>query len=255
VAWIDNINEKELVEINTEMIDEKFKKRESDVVYRTKLKDREVIFYVLLELQSSVDFTMPLRLLEYMLLILKYVFENTPKSKRELKGYRLPVVIPIVMYNGADRWSAVQTFKEYLQDYEQFGEYIIDFKYFLFDLNRTADEPESAMSELLDIVLSAEDNDDMENWIRYVYLSEITDEHKKDKLLENFKRGEVSEMVSGLSLWVEEERIKGKKEGKKEAEKKARDDKIELAKKLKKRGIPIEYILEDTGLSIEEIED
>jgi predicted transposase/invertase (TIGR01784 family) len=45
------------------------------------------------------------------------------------------------------------------------------------------------------------------------------------------------------------------KKGRAEAEKEAHMDKIELAKKLKKRGIPTEYILEDTGLSIEEIEE
>ena len=39
-----------------------------------------------------------------------------------------------------------------------------------------------------------------------------------------------------------------------ETEKKARKEKIEMAKKLKKRGIPVEYILEDTGLTIDEIE-
>jgi len=108
-GWIDSLNEDDLIPIDTELIDNEFKKRESDIIYRMKLKGRDVIFYTLLELQSSVDFTMPFRLLRYMTLILNFIFENTPKNEREAKDYRLPAVIPIIVYNGADNWTAART--------------------------------------------------------------------------------------------------------------------------------------------------
>ena len=98
------------------------------------------------------------------------------------------------------------------------------------------------------------DKDDMKNWLWHVWLSKITDEKQKDELLKDFEKGDIESMYSGLSIRFENERLKGKNEGIAETEKKARKEKIEMAKKLKKRGIPIEYILEDTGLTIDEIE-
>ena len=62
-------------------------------------------------------------------------------------------------------------------------------------------------------------------------------------------------MNSGLSLIFEEERLKAVKETEEKAEKKFHNEKIKLAKKMKKRGIAIEYIIEDTGLTVDEINE
>jgi len=200
--------------------------------------------------------------------LLKREFLNTPKNIRESKSFRLPAVVPIVAYNGSDNWTAVQSFKEYLQGYEQFGEYIIDFKYLLFDLKRKPEEAILSTKQLLDMVfaldrtkrddmenilkiiaaqlihMSDDDREDMLNWIRHIYLSHIKDEAEKDKILNNFEKGEITNMVSGFSIMLEEERLEGKKE-------KA----IEFAKKLIARNRPIEEIMEDTGLTREQVEE
>ena len=55
-------------------------------------------------------------------------------------------------------------------------------------------------------------------------------------------------MISGFSIMLQEERLEGNKEGEK---KKA----IEFAKKLLKRNRPIDEIMEDTGLTREQVED
>ena len=60
--WAANIDENDLTLIDKSFIEADFKQRESDVIYRAKIKGQEIIFYVLLELQSSVDYTMPFRL-------------------------------------------------------------------------------------------------------------------------------------------------------------------------------------------------
>nr|WP_276326132.1 Rpn family recombination-promoting nuclease/putative transposase [Pseudobacteroides cellulosolvens] len=46
--------------MNKSYVLQDFKEKESDIVYRLKIKDRDIIFYCLLELQSSVDYQMPL---------------------------------------------------------------------------------------------------------------------------------------------------------------------------------------------------
>jgi len=58
--------------------------------------------------------------------------------------------------------------------------------------------------------------------------------------------GKVKNMVYGIDRWVEKERLKG--------EKKALAEKMELVKKLIKRGMQTEHIAEDMGIPLEEVE-
>jgi predicted transposase/invertase (TIGR01784 family) len=64
------------------------------------------------------------------------VLKNTEPATAERKDYRLPAIVPIVLYNGADHWTAFRQFKEYLAGAEQFGKYVVDFEYFLINVNR-----------------------------------------------------------------------------------------------------------------------
>lgn len=63
--WVKDIDETDIVKIDKSYILQDFADKEADLVYRMKLKDKDVIFYVLMELQSTVDFQMPYRLLLY----------------------------------------------------------------------------------------------------------------------------------------------------------------------------------------------
>jgi hypothetical protein len=89
-----------------------------------------------MELQSSVDFQMPYRLLLYMVEIWRDVLKNTDKKEAERKEFRLPSIIPIILYNGKGRWTAVRQFKETLAAAELFQKYVVDFEYILIDINR-----------------------------------------------------------------------------------------------------------------------
>ncbi len=103
-------------------------------IYRGKIIGEEDLFFVLIKLQSRVDFTMPYRLLLYMMEIWRDVFRNTPKKIRERKNFRLPPVIPIVLYNGKYTWTAAKSFKDMIAQNSLFLEYI------LVDINRFNEE-------------------------------------------------------------------------------------------------------------------
>jgi predicted transposase/invertase (TIGR01784 family) len=94
-----------------------------------------MLFYVHLELQSETDFTMPFRLLTYMTELLRRLFAETEEKVRARKDFRLPAVVPIVLYNGNDEWSCVKSFKEYLDSHELFVPNVIDFEYILININ------------------------------------------------------------------------------------------------------------------------
>ncbi|NSA90233.1 Rpn family recombination-promoting nuclease/putative transposase [Clostridium beijerinckii] len=48
-----------------------YEENEADIVYKANIDDEEVIFYTLLEFQSTIDYRMPLRLFFYINEILR----------------------------------------------------------------------------------------------------------------------------------------------------------------------------------------
>ena len=144
--WVKDIDEEELVKVDKEYILQDYRKKEADVVYRMKFKDPEtgeendVIFYILLELQSSVDRMMPYRLLMYMVQIWKQELTNVKYNEAQDKNYKLPSIVPIVLYNGSREWDAVINFRDLLSKSDRFGEYLVNFKYILVNVNQYSEQ-------------------------------------------------------------------------------------------------------------------
>ncbi|MDR0561163.1 MAG: Rpn family recombination-promoting nuclease/putative transposase, partial [Spirochaetaceae bacterium] len=103
--WTKRINPEDLEMINASFILPDFEKREADIIYKLKTPDRPVYFYCLMELQSSPDFFMPVRLLVYMVCLWIDLLKNIPPDERARQDFRLPAIIPLVLYNGGDRWT------------------------------------------------------------------------------------------------------------------------------------------------------
>jgi len=150
--WAKDVDEHGLIKINKSFISPHLTKREADVVYRMKKGTEDIIFYILLELQSSVDFLMPVRLLGYMTEIWRDVLNNTTDKEAERKDFRLPAIVPAVLYNGRESWTAARNFKEVLASYHDFEKYLLDFRYILFDVNRYTDDDLLATANLMSCV-------------------------------------------------------------------------------------------------------
>jgi predicted transposase/invertase (TIGR01784 family) len=98
-----------------------------------------------MEMQSTVDFQMPYRLLLYQVEIWRDVLKNTSKEAAQRKEFRLPPIIPIVLYNGETPWTAGRSFRETVANHTTFGSELLDFTYILLDVQRYEE------SELLDL--------------------------------------------------------------------------------------------------------
>jgi predicted transposase/invertase (TIGR01784 family) len=79
----------------------------SDLLFSVKIGERESLLYLLFEHQSTVDSSMPLRLLGY----LTEIFTAHHKAH----GFPLPAVIPFVLHQGPERWSASTAFEDLFQ--------------------------------------------------------------------------------------------------------------------------------------------
>lgn len=268
-GWAKKIEPEDVEILDKSFMLPDFKNKEADLVYKVNIDGNNVYFY-LLELQSSVDYQMPYRLLLYMVEIWRTVLKDTCKKEVRKKDFRLPVIIPCVLYNGTDKWTAKRSFKETLFKYEEFGDLVIDFKYILFDVRRYKDEEllqlanliasvffidktKDKSSELIDRLkevaakvkgLSSEDTNIMWNWLKNIAARGIKSGLEKD--IDNIfqKEGKVENMVYAIERVIKKEKLDAKKEGK-----------IEVVKEMLKEGDSFEKISRVTKLPVEKIQE
>ena len=78
------------------------KETDSDLIYKVALTpEQDAYFYILMELQSSVDDKMPLRMLEYVTQLYRVSAED---KSLKTTSKKLPAIFPIVFYNGDKAW-------------------------------------------------------------------------------------------------------------------------------------------------------
>jgi predicted transposase/invertase (TIGR01784 family) len=241
--WTHDISAEDMERIDTSYITKEYREIDSDIIYKLKMNGKDVYLYVLLELQSEVDFTMPFRLLRYMVELLNDIFKNTDKNIRERKDFKLPAIVPIVLYNGSDNWTAAMSYREYTENYDIFGDSIIDFNYLLFDLKRMNENKISPIMAPLDIILSVDEyrlkggaladvtelldkllsnqrqnltNDDLNmlsDWLKYVYFKGDMSPELENEIKQITSKKGITNMKHGIEILMDEQRQKWKEEG------------------------------------------
>jgi hypothetical protein len=156
------IDETNLLTVDKSYILPDFSGKEADLVYRQKLDDQDIIFYVLMELQSTVDFQMPYRLLLYQVEIWRDYLKDQSKENALQKDFRMPAIIPMVLYNGDSPWTTKRSFREMISKEYLFGNDLIDFKYLLFDVQRYTEAELLELSNVIGSVFLLEQKADLE---------------------------------------------------------------------------------------------
>jgi predicted transposase YdaD len=90
-------------------VTENYREREADVIWHVKVKGRPVYFYILIELQSSADRWMALRMLVYILLL----YQDLIVKKKIRK--KLPSVFPLLLYRGEREWKYPVSLRELIE--------------------------------------------------------------------------------------------------------------------------------------------
>lgn len=100
--WIADLDFATLEKYPTEFIDDRWHNRRSDVIWRVRWGFEWLYLYILLEFQSGVHRLMAARVFNY----LDLLYQDLIRSRQLGRGRRLPMVLPIVLYNGRRRWTA-----------------------------------------------------------------------------------------------------------------------------------------------------
>ncbi len=104
-AWLRDADFSTLEQVKDTHISDSLdaKRRNNDVIWRLQLHDgRWLYVYVMLEFQTTIDRTMPLRMMTYMGLL----WQRLVKNKELGPDRKLPPILPIVIYNGDSQWTA-----------------------------------------------------------------------------------------------------------------------------------------------------
>lgn len=96
----ENLKEEDIEKYNRKFVTSGMKIRESDIIYKISKKD----VFIIVEQQSKVDYNMPNRMTEYCIEIIRSVRRRNKK--------KTPLIFPIVLYTGKEKWTAPLTIDE-----------------------------------------------------------------------------------------------------------------------------------------------
>ncbi len=151
--WLHSLDYDTLEKVPGSYITEDFRSRADDIVWRVKVDGQWVYLYLLIEFQSSVDKYMALRMMVYQGLL----YQDLIKRGEVLADGRLPPILPIVLYNGSPRWTAVTDVFELIPPVpglvEQFKPRL---KYLLIDENAYSDSELASVKNLVAAVFRIE---------------------------------------------------------------------------------------------------
>ena len=272
--WVYGINEDSLIKSNKSFILQDFSEKEADIVYEAAIDGRRIIFYILLELQSAVDYRMPYRLLLYIVEILRHYYNQADANERDNKDFKFPVVFPIVFFSGKDTWTVPLNLRDMFDSPGTFGDYVLNFEYTLVNAKGYDNEDlRNFSSKLLGLVLTLEkarndlefygsirenlndiegfDNEEKRILNLCIKIMDVAYGYNRSEeikaLLDENKISEVDRMLCDIieNAKLEKEQLVSQGELK---------GKLEVAKKMLVENLPIELIARTTELTREQIE-
>jgi predicted transposase/invertase (TIGR01784 family) len=109
----------------------------SDMLFKVDINKSEGYLYFLFEHKSYPSKSISFQLLNYMIEIWKAKIENE-------KANELPIIIPLVIYHGKERWNINTTLGEMINGYKNLPKdvrkHIPNYEYLLYDISRYTDE-------------------------------------------------------------------------------------------------------------------
>ena len=152
-AWLQSLDYSTLEKIPSSYVSDDFKQREDDVVWRVKVGEDWVYLYLLIEFQSSVDKYMALRMMVYIGLL----YQDLIKRGEVLADGRLPPILPIVLYNGNQKWTAATNIADLIPEAPgMMSQFKPALQYLLIDENNYTDTELASLNNLVAAVFRLE---------------------------------------------------------------------------------------------------
>ena len=127
--------------------------RHDDIIWRLKWRGSWVYLYLIIEFQSDVDETMPVRIMSYVSLLYLYLLGNKNLEYGKTKK------LPIVLYNGKDTWDVTKNIQDMIDDSvtsEQLQKFVPKLSYYFIDeVHPEANEKDTVFDGLANSVVAS----------------------------------------------------------------------------------------------------
>ena len=181
--WVKEIDFDSCETLDKSFVSDHYKQTESDLIYRVKLKDQDLIVFILMEFQSAPDRWMALRMLNYISNFYMDLIESNKKQKE------LPPLFPIVLYNGSARWTAPVRFQDLVKQSQRFGRFGVRFEYFKLAENEYTPEQLLGIRNIVSTLFLAETDDHVERLMdELLYLFDSESDRQAVSMLINWFR-------------------------------------------------------------------
>lgn len=267
----DSLSQNDIENYTSAFVNRGMQNKVSDIIYKMIDEISEGKVYFLIEHQTKVDYSMPFRIIQYTGEILRLAVDS---KKIGNKNYKIPIVIPIILYTGKRKWTVGKTIDRMIK-WEGFKEIkvtepiVIDVKDFteeelledkgvlskllLLESKRKSEELEKALNKIVKIKLEEQDKELLEVYTRNILKLGLGKEKTEEIIskIRKEKREEGSTMMADVirKTWNSGERAgikKGMSQGIKKGQK-------QIVKSMLKENTDIDYISRVTGLSKKEI--
>ena len=257
------VESQNLIKYTNSYITKKHKTKEDDLVY--KLKNKEIFF--LIEHQSTIDNTMLYRILNYCIDIMQE-WSRTKKIGRET---RYPIIVPIIIYTGDEKWKIPINFRE-----KQIGDYVfenykINLEYNLIEINKMSTKfllEKRSMFGYGMIIEKSKNKLELKNNLEIIVRNMKNKEQLEEMrdiilylLKDSLGEAAREELINKIEIKLEKgdknmsclyERLV--KEFRQDIRNEFKDQRLKIAKKLMLRNIDDKTIIEVTEISAKDLE-
>ena len=251
-----------------------FEEKIEDLVWSVEItfgESRQRLFlYILLEFQSTVDLSMPIRLLHYVACF----YDHLIKTGETTAAQGLPPVFPVLVYNGSRRWTAKHDIYDLIQPEPPvfLHRYQPHLRYYVIDISRYTEQELAQRSTPLSGVFSIENvvggpeqlhraiermvaliqsdpnrgriDKVVTRWLKR-HLKRLGAEVNVDPI--NSVVEDKAMLAENLEQWVEQERQKGRQEGRQDTQRQTAINLLTLGM------LTDEQIAQVTGLTLTEV--
>lgn len=265
------IKPEQLIQCHTDFVTKQYKAKHSNLIYQLKQKP----VYFLVEHESIIDQDMPLRIWEYVGEIMRKQSIVQKTYLRKDKVY--PVVVPIVIYTGFQKWNVKTNFAQSQYQSRNYDNYEVEYNliavqdYTLEELLekrtlfasimiiekcREVEELNRQINKIVEIIDDPKDWEALAQIITNIIVFRRGQE-KTNQLLEKIKRKEELDMSPVTKMLFDLEYKnwkKGMKQGIKEGIKEGiKDGRMKTIKNMLQNGESEEKIMKYTQISKEEL--
>ena len=180
-ATLEALDLRTLEKVPVEYVGEHFQQRHGDTVWRVRAGGPDSAWayvLVLLEFQASSDATMALRVNEYTVML----YRELLRAKKVAPG-ELPLVLPVVLYNGESRWTAADDVRDLIVSTGQTDTVLDAFqpsqRYLLVDLRHAKADCVGELTTGLARVEQIRSPDDIGDVARFLAAALGAPEHKE----------------------------------------------------------------------------